>query len=70
MFHFVLLKKMLYRSKNSFVQSQQWKFQKINLFKFIMTPEPRHLRRSNVSVVSFEQISHSILLFSLLTLDK
>ena len=61
---------MLYRSKNSFVQSQQWKFQKINLFKFIMTTEPRHLRRSNVSVVSFEQISHSILLFSLLTLDK
>ena len=34
----------------------------------IKTPEPRHKRRSGVFIVNFEQISHIVLLFLLLTL--
>ena len=34
----------------------------------IKTPEPRHKRRSGVFIVKFEQISHIVLLFLLLTL--
>ena len=36
----------------------------------IKTPERRHLRRSGVFIVNFEHISHLVLVFLLLTLNK
>ena len=36
----------------------------------INTPERRHWRRSGVFIVNFEHISHLVLLFLLLTLNK
>ena len=36
----------------------------------IETPERRHGRRSGVSIVNFEYISHLFLVFLLLTLSK
>ena len=43
-----------------------------NLVQFsnltIKTPEQRHSQRSGVSIVNFEQTSHTVLVFPLLTL--
>ena len=36
----------------------------------INTPERRHWRRSGVFIVNFEHISHLVLVFLLLTLNK
>ena len=36
----------------------------------INTPERRHCRRSGVFIVNFEHISHLVLVFLLLTLNK
>ena len=55
------------------VQSQLWKHQDNvwNLFKLtIKTPERRQWRRYGVFIVNVEQISHIVLVFPLLTLNK
>ena len=42
----------------------------IHLKLTMMTPERRQWRRSGVFIVNFEQISHNVLVFLLLALDK
>ena len=60
-------------NRNLLVQSQQWKHQNDmwNLWKVNKkTAEQRHWRRSDVFIVNFEQISHILQVFLLLTLNK
>ena len=60
-------------SRYFLVQSQLWKHQDNvwNLFKLTTkTPERRQWRRYGVFIVNVEQISHIVLVFPLLTLNK
>ena len=64
MLHFVILQKKLFSSKHLPAQSQQWKYQKTNLFKFnnkeliTITRTTNITQYSAVSIVDFKQVNN------------